>query len=277
MFEPREPRTLAAPPVAAATVDVLGYQVSRGDARECAAQVWDWISEGDRPRWAACINPHSYAVAAEQPAFRSALLEADWLLPDGAGIVLAARILGRPIRRRVTGSDLFDELHRAAGRSPRGLSVFLLGSTEATLAKVRERLGREHPGVRVAGTYSPPFVPTFSAEEDDAMVAAVNGARADVLWVSMTAPKQELWIHRNRDRLEVRFAAAVGAVFDFYVGNVRRSHPLAQRLGLEWLPRLLREPRRLWRRTFVSAPTFLRATLREKLRGRTARGEERRG
>jgi N-acetylglucosaminyldiphosphoundecaprenol N-acetyl-beta-D-mannosaminyltransferase len=278
VFETRAPRTLAAPPAAAAEVaDILGYPVSLAEARECAAQVAEWIARGDRLRWAACINPHSYAVASDDGSFRAALLDADWLLPDGAGILLAARILGRPIRRRVTGSDLFDELHRCSAGSPRGLSVFLLGSTEATLAKVRERLGREHPGVRVAGSYSPPFAPAFTAEENEAMVRAVNAARADVLWVSMTAPKQELWIHQNRKNLDVRFAAAVGAVFDFYVGNVKRSHPLAQRLGLEWLPRLLREPRRLWRRTFVSAPRFLRDTLRAALRERTAPRGERRG
>ena len=106
------------------------------------------------------------------------------------------------------------------------------------------------------------------------MIAAVNAAGADVLWVSMTAPKQERWIHANLPRLNVRFAAAVGAVFDFYTGRVRRSSGLAQRWGLEWLPRLVREPRRLWRRTFVSAPVFLldtvRAMVREGIRGRGA-------
>jgi len=275
----RAPRSLAADPApgAAGAADILGYPVSTADARACAAQVTEWLARGDRLRWAACINPHSYAVACEQPPFRAALLDADWLLPDGAGIVLAARILDRPIRGRVTGSDLFAELHRIAGGAPGGLSVFLLGSTDATLAKVRERLGREHPGVRVAGTYAPPFAPSFSEAENEAMVRAVNTARADVLWVSMTAPKQELWIHQHRDRLDVRFAAAVGAVFDFYVGNVKRSHPLAQRLGLEWLPRLLREPRRLWRRSFVSAPRFLRDTLRANLRESAARRRGHRG
>jgi N-acetylglucosaminyldiphosphoundecaprenol N-acetyl-beta-D-mannosaminyltransferase len=275
----RAPRSLAAEPASgpAGATDILGYRVSSADARECASEVTEWLARGDRLRWAACINPHSYAVASAQPAFRAALLDADWLLPDGAGILLAARILGRPLACRVTGSDLFAELHRQAGASPRGVSVFLLGSTEATLAKVCGRLGREHPGVRVAGTYAPPFAPAFTEEENEAMVRAVNAARADVLWVSMTAPKQELWIHQHHDRLDVRFAAAVGAVFDFYAGNVKRSHPLAQRLGLEWLPRLLREPRRLWRRTFVSAPRFLRDTLSARLQESAARRREHRG
>jgi N-acetylglucosaminyldiphosphoundecaprenol N-acetyl-beta-D-mannosaminyltransferase len=120
----------------------------------------------------------------------------------------------------------------------------------------------DYPNVRVAGTYSPPFKKTYSKEEVDAMAAAINEAAPDVLWVGMTAPKQEKWIHDQRDRLNVKFAAAIGAVFDFYTGRVKRSHPAFQRLGLEWLPRLVQEPRRLWRRMFVSAPVFLFAVLR---------------
>ena len=94
------------------------------------------------------------------------------------------------------------------------------------------------------------------------MLAAINAAAPDVLWVGMTAPKQEKWLHANRARLDVKFAAAVGAVFDFYAGRVKRSHPVFQKLGLEWLPRLLQEPRRLWRRNFVSTPVFLWHLLR---------------
>jgi N-acetylglucosaminyldiphosphoundecaprenol N-acetyl-beta-D-mannosaminyltransferase len=116
----------------------------------------------------------------------------------------------------------------------------------------------------VAGTYSPPFKPTYSAAELDKMVAVINTSNADVLWVGMTAPKQEKFIYQNKDRLNVRFAAAIGAVFDFYAGNVKRSSPNFQRIGLEWLPRLLQEPGRLWRRMVVSAPIFLYHVLRRR-------------
>lgn len=240
-----------------ARAEILGYRVSCGAAGAIAREVLGWIEHGDGCRWAACLNPHSYAVASREGHFREALLDAHWLLPDGVGIVLAARLLGRPLEGRVTGMDLFTEIHARAPALRRPLRVFLLGSTEDTLARASERLVRDHPGVRVAGVHSPPFARSFTPEQDAEMVEAVNGAHADVLWVSMTAPKQELWLRRNLPRLRVRFAAAVGAAFDFYTGKVRRSHPLAQRMGLEWLPRLIREPRRLWRRTFVSAPMFL--------------------
>jgi N-acetylglucosaminyldiphosphoundecaprenol N-acetyl-beta-D-mannosaminyltransferase len=119
----------------------------------------------------------------------------------------------------------------------------------------------------VAGTFSPPYKPEFSPAELDMMIAAINAVRPDVLWVGMTAPKQEKWIYQNRHRLQVKFIGAVGAVFDFYTGRVKRSHPIFQNLGLEWLPRLLQEPRRLWRRMGVSAPIFIWHVLKAKISG----------
>jgi len=217
--------------------------------------------------WLACANPHSLEVARGDPEFAAALHAADLLVPDGVGMVLASRILGGRIRARVTGSDIFLALN-AALSARGGTSCFFLGSTDENLAAIRERMAADFPGVRVAGVYSPPFRDEFTAEDDAAMAAAVNAAAPDVLWVGMTAPKQEKWLHRNLARLEtVRFAAAVGAVFDFYTGRVKRSHPAFRRLGLEWLPRLLRQPRRLWRRNFVSNPAFMMRVIWQRVRG----------
>ena len=136
-------------------------------------------------------------------------------------------------------------------------SVFFLGSTEDTLTAICERMSKDWPNIRVAGIFSPPFKATFSDEDIELMVHRINMVEPDVLWVGMTAPKQEEWIYKVLPQLNVRFAAAVGAVFDFYTGRIKRPHPLFRRLGLEWLPRLLQEPGRLWRRTFASAPIFL--------------------
>jgi N-acetylglucosaminyldiphosphoundecaprenol N-acetyl-beta-D-mannosaminyltransferase len=240
----------------AATQNILGYAVDARSGSACIADTLEWVRAGDGCRWLACINPHSYAVARADPTFADALRAADWLIPDGAGIVVAARTLHAPLAGRVTGSDLFEGVHR--GLEARGGGrVFLLGSTEETLARIRARSADEFPNVAIVGTCSPPFRQSWSEAETTAMVDAINAAEPDVLWVGMTAPKQEKWIRQNHHRLHVRFAAAIGAVFDFYAGNVKRSHPLFQRAGLEWLPRLVQEPRRLWRRTFVSAPVFL--------------------
>jgi N-acetylglucosaminyldiphosphoundecaprenol N-acetyl-beta-D-mannosaminyltransferase len=127
---------------------------------------------------------------------------------------------------------------------------------------------KDFPDIEIAGTYSPPYKPEFSTEESQDMVEAVNSAKPDVLWVGMTAPKQEKWIYQNKERLNVSFIGAVGAVFDFYVGSVKRSHPWFLKHGLEWLPRLLQEPRRLWDRTFISAPMFFMRVLMQRISGK---------
>lgn len=236
--------------------NLLGYPVLRDSAGAVVSDVVDSIRRARPRRWLACLNPHSYVVANGSSRFRDALHAADWLVPDGSGIVLASKMLGGEIRDRITGSDVF-RLVNGKLQETGGGRVFFMGSTEETLAAIRERMARDFPAVEVAGTYSPPFCQEFTEAQTAAMVAAVNAVRPDVLWVGMTAPRQEIWLHENIQRLDVRFAAAVGAVFDFFTGRVKRSHPAFQRIGLEWLPRLLREPKRLWRRTFVSAPIFL--------------------
>jgi len=204
----------------------------------------------------ACINPHSYAVALNDPSFSSALKDSNWLVPDGVGMVVASRFLDGTVNERLTGPDFFCALSQRLSEMG-GRRVFFLGSTPETLAKIRQRFEREFPGVGFAGAYSPPFKAEFNETDTRAMIEAVHASKPDLLWVGMTAPKQEKWIAENRRRLKVPVVAAVGAVFDFYAGNVQRAHPIFQKLGLEWLPRLLQEPKRLWRRMFISAPVFL--------------------
>jgi N-acetylglucosaminyldiphosphoundecaprenol N-acetyl-beta-D-mannosaminyltransferase len=247
--------------------EILGYAIEARTADALVDEIATAIRGGGPCHWLACLNPHSYALARREAAFSAALRGADWLVPDGVGIVLASRVLGGQITARVTGSDVFERLHRRLNDGA-GARVFFLGASEATLAAIRRRTEREYPNLEVVGTYSPPFRPAYTAEEVDSMVAAVNAASPDVLWVGLTAPKQEKWLHANAVRLTAPFAGAVGAVFDFYAGRVRRSHPWLQRTGLEWLPRLLQEPRRLWRRMFVSAPVFLLDVALARLRRR---------
>lgn len=236
--------------VQASIVSVLEHLQAQSDVTSC--------------KWLACINPHSFVQSLNDPLFDDALRDANWLIPDGSGIVLASALLGGSIKERVTGSDIF---YGVSGRldASGGGRVFFLGSTEETLAEIRGRMALNYPNLEVVGTYSPPFRPEYSDTELDEMVAAINSARPDVLWVGMTAPKQEKWIYELSPRLQVKFAAAIGAVFDFYTGNVKRSHPIFQRLHLEWLPRLVQQPKRLWRRMGVSAPIFVWHVMRQRL------------
>jgi len=254
--------------VISTTEEFLGYAVSVASAAECCKDVFvralDQRDENPKCTWLACLNPHAYAVALNDPVFAEALRATDWLVADGVGVVIASRILGGQVRERVTGFDIFSNLQQQMN-AVGGLSVFFLGSTEGTLKEIRKRMAVDFPQIRIAGTYSPPFKAKFSATDLDEMIGAVNRSGADVLWVGMTAPKQEKWIFENRARLQVKFAGAIGAVFDFYTGRVKRSHPAFQRMGLEWLPRLVQQPQRLWRRMFVSAPIFLADVFRERI------------
>jgi N-acetylglucosaminyldiphosphoundecaprenol N-acetyl-beta-D-mannosaminyltransferase len=247
---------------------ILGYEIDTLSVDQCTDSIFAalrWPSEESSPSsWLACLNPHSYAVALDDPVFAEALKNADWLVPDGAGVVMASKVLGGGVAERVTGSDVFFGLLERMN-SAGGMSVFFLGATVDTLDLIGARMAKDYPGVKVAGMYSPPFKATYSSAENDEIINAINTVAPDVLWVGMTAPKQEKWIHANRTRLCVRFTGAIGAVFDFYAGRVKRSHPLFQRLGLEWLPRLIQQPRRLWRRTFVSAPVFVLHVLQKML------------
>jgi N-acetylglucosaminyldiphosphoundecaprenol N-acetyl-beta-D-mannosaminyltransferase len=251
--------------------DILGYQVTTAGKDECLDLIMSWLKAGLRRKYFVCANPHSLEIALDDDVFDQALKGADLAVPDGVGIVIASRILRGSIRDRVTGSDIFRGLNSRMQKEG-GFSVFFLGASEDTLKDIREKMAVDYPSIKVSGTFSPPFKPEFSDNENAVMVAAVNAAAPDVLWVGMTAPKQEKWILRNLDRLNVGFIAPVGAVFDFYTGRIKRSHPFFQALGLEWLPRLLREPGRLWRRNFVSNPHFLARVLRAGRGKRPARG-----
>jgi len=245
--------------------DILGYKINIISADECADRLFQSLQAGKRT-WLACFNPHSYTVAHKDKVFARALKDADWLVPDGAGVVLASRLLGGAIKKRVTGSDVFASLNKRMNKAG-SMRVFFLGSTEETLELVRKRMAYDCPAIKVVGTFSPPFKDMYSSDETTKMVKAINSAAPDVLWVGLSAPKQEKFIFENRARLNVKFVAAVGAVFDFYSGNVKRDKDSwFVNHGLEWLPRLLQEPKRLWKRMFVSAPVFMWNVIKDRFK-----------
>ncbi len=246
---------------------ILGYRVSVKSKTDCVSEITGWLKDGKKNKYFVCANPHSLEVARQDGLFRNAIKAADLIVPDGIGIVIASRILGGNIRRRVTGSDIFLGLSEKLNDEKK-YTYFFLGSTKENLQKIRNKMGTDFPGIKVAGTYSPPFKTDFSEEDNRLMVEAVSRSHPDVLWVGLTAPKQEKWIYQNRGRLDVKFIGAIGAVFDFYTGNVKRSHPFFQKIGLEWLPRLLSEPRRLWRRNFISNPSFVIRVISSRIAGK---------
>ena len=213
------------------------------------------------------INAHSYNTAQRDEAFAEALSKGDYLIPDGTSIVKACRWLkakSRP-KERIAGWDLFSFEMNALERkseelrvkSEKCLKVMFMGSSEKVLSLIRERAAVDYPNLEVA-TYSPPYKPEFSDEDNQAMIKAINNADPDLLWIGMTAPKQEKWTYSHWDELNIHcHCGTIGAVFDFYAGTVKRAPLGWQRNSLEWLYRLLMEPQRMWRRYIIGNAKFL--------------------
>ncbi|WP_456424780.1 WecB/TagA/CpsF family glycosyltransferase, partial [Lutibacter sp.] len=208
------------------------------------------------------INPHSYCEAKKDETFSEALWSSDVLVPDGSGIVLATKILTGKQINKIAGADVHQYLLEQA--NAKGQKVFYLGASENTLQLIEVRIQKEFPNITMA-SYSPPYKAEFSKEDTRQMLQKVNAFQPNILFVGMTAPKQEKWVYANEDKIKVNTIASIGAVFDFYAGTVKRSSPFWIKLGLEWLPRLLRDPKRLWKRNFVSTPLFLFYLFQEKI------------
>jgi N-acetylglucosaminyldiphosphoundecaprenol N-acetyl-beta-D-mannosaminyltransferase len=208
------------------------------------------------------INPHSYCVSKSDVFFQKALLNSDILLPDGSGIVLAANFLRNKKIKKIAGADIHRHLLEDANRNNK--KVFYLGASPKTLQLIKERIAKEYPSVKVS-SYSPPYKPEFSESDTKKMISEVNSFSPDILFVGMTAPKQEKWVALNKDKLSATVTVSIGAVFDFFAGTVVRSSPFWINIGLEWLPRLIKEPKRLWYRNFVSTPLFLFYLLKTKI------------
>lgn len=199
------------------------------------------------------LNAYSYVRAKSDPDFSKALVHSDALMADGFPVVTAARILkGRKIKK-TAGEDIFHHYCRELQKS--GGSCFFLGSSEATLGLIRNRMASDYPSVKVE-TYSPPFKPEFTDSDNQIMLEAIRLSSPDVLFVGMTAPKQEKWVEACRDSIRAGIVCSIGAVFDFYAGTVKRPSGFWIRLNLEWFIRLLNEPRRLWKRYLVYSPLF---------------------
>lgn len=210
------------------------------------------------------FNAHSYREAMKNKQFYDALQASDVLIPDGSGAVLAAKILYGMNIGKVAGYDLFFESMKQLNQ--RGGRVYFLGSSQAVLHTIGQRCAVDFPNVSV-GTLSPPFKASFDFNDIEAFIEAVNLFKPDILFVGLTAPKQEILIHQFKTHVEVSMISGIGAVFDFYAGTIKRPNPIWSRLHLEWLVRFLGEPRRLWKRSLISVPTFILQIVCQKFRG----------
>jgi N-acetylglucosaminyldiphosphoundecaprenol N-acetyl-beta-D-mannosaminyltransferase len=216
------------------------------------------------------VNTDFLRAAKVDPVFRAVINESDLAVADGMPVVWLSRLARRPIPERVTGYDLIDSSCRHALRD--GIGVFLLGAAPGIADSAARELQRRHPGLRIAGTYSPPFG-ADTADEDTRMVAAIRAAGRSVLFVAFGAPRQDRFIFRHLDDLDIPVAIGVGGAFDVLSGSIRRAPRWMQSFGLEWAWRFLMEPARLWRRYLIDDVAFLGSLVAGLMRDR--RGAQR--
>jgi N-acetylglucosaminyldiphosphoundecaprenol N-acetyl-beta-D-mannosaminyltransferase len=244
-------------------VPILGVPLAVSSYEEVVAWMDATIDAGARASvTAAAVN--LVMSACEDPSTMQAVLDTTLAVPDGQPLVWALRLLGHRAATRVYGPDLM--AHFCAHAATRGTPMYLYGGrTPEALSLLTRRLRERFPGLRIVGGFSPPFRPLTAAERDHA-VAEIDASGAQVVWVGTGQPKQELWMHEMRPLLAAPLLVGVGAAFDFHAGIVSQAPSWMQRNGLEWVYRLSREPRRLWRRYLTQNPRFVLGFARQYVR-----------
>ena len=248
--------------------ELLGVPVALTDYAGAMAEMEAMIANGHRG-YVCAVPVHGVMVAREDPEMMQALQGATMNVPDGKPLVWAVNLLGEDLSDRVYGPELTDRF--CARAAERGYRIWLYGGeTPAALEELVAALERRHPGIVIAGSWSPPHRP-LTDEEEQEVVDRINADRPDVVWVGIGVPKQEKWMARLRPRLDAPVLVGVGAAFDFLAGRKRQAPSWMQRRGLEWLFRLTQEPRRLVGRYLRYNPAFVAAFLRQYVRERRGR------
>ena len=240
-------------------IKILGVRFDLAGIHQAAGIVCDWLKDGKK-RYITTPNPEFVAAAQKDEEFRQILTNADLSITDGRGIQLAARFLGMPVPQRITGSDFMQELCEEFAKLK--VPIFLLGGKNGSAKKCAKKLKNNIPSLQIAG-----FFEGDAGEAGDTETAnAINRTNAQVVFVAYGAPKQEKWIARNLHKLtNIKAAMGVGGAFDYISGNVSRAPIFMRKLGLEWLWRLFKQPRR-FNRIFRAVIIFPLLVLKEKMR-----------
>lgn len=235
-------------------VQILGVKVHPVTVAELNQRIAELVQSGAHAV-VANVNAHFFNLAYRQPELRRFYSKAELVFCDGAGVMLAARILGQRIPQRITYADWIWQLAEFA--EPRGISFFFVGAQPGVAQRAAERLMTRFPRLRVCGTQHGFFDPTPGGAENEAVVTLVNALQPDILLLGMGMPLQERWLMQNWPRVRAHVALTGGAVFDYLSGDLRRAPRWMTDHGLEWLGRLAIEPHRLWRRYVLGNPLFL--------------------
>lgn len=234
----------------------MGCAVDNLDMEETLGVVEGFIRSG-RPHQHVVINVDKIVKASRDPALRQIINECDLINADGMPVVWASRLLGKPLKERVTGVDLFEALMARAAE--KGWRVFLLGAREEVVSGVAHLYPARYPGLTLAGYRNGYWKP----EDEDRVVAEIAATRPDILFVAISSPKKEAFLARYQAAMKVPFAMGVGGTFDVAVGLVKRAPVWMQKAGLEWFYRFLQEPRRMFRRYFIDDMAFVALFARE--------------
>ncbi len=247
-------------PSAYPSYTTLGIRVDAVQIPDVVRTMQDWISERRALRFIAATGMHGVTEAQKDEHLLKVLNSADLVVPDGMPLVWLARRRGIPLERRVYGPELMETFCRDTGGSYRH---FLYGGSPGVAEKLSHVM-QDRFGVKVAGILCPPFRP-LAPEEDKEVIEVINRSEADIIWIGLSTPKQESWMYEHRESLKVPVAVGVGAAFDFLSGTKTSAPRWMQENGLEWLFRLIKEPRRLWPRYLFGGSRFIYLVARESL------------
>jgi exopolysaccharide biosynthesis WecB/TagA/CpsF family protein len=255
---------------APAKVSLFGVAVSNENLDECLNWIFKRV-ESDEKAIVPFVNAHCFNVAWGDEAYLDVLRKATKVLPDGSGVRLACRFQGLNLKANLNGTDLFP--HLCAESAQRGIHLFLLGAEPGVAETVARKMCDRYPGLRIAGTQHG----FFGAGEEEEVIARINRSGARILLTAMGVPQQELWLARNLERLQTPVNLGVGGLFDFYAERISRAPLWLRELGMEWIWRLLQEPRRMWQRYVVGNPLFLLRAWRDSRRRSAQHLIQRRG
>ncbi|MHA2282700.1 MAG: WecB/TagA/CpsF family glycosyltransferase [Promethearchaeota archaeon] len=222
------------------------------------------LNQGDKRQICTC-NIHNIIMATRDSELRTIINSASIATMDGLPLVWSARMLGCKKASRMTGSDLLEKIAEISVK--KGYRHFFYGGADGVPQKLKTVFETKYPGIKIVGTFSPPFR-TLTYMEDKTIVKMINDAKPHFLWVGLGAPKQEKYIYEHLDRIQVPIQIGIGAAFDFYSGKIERAPVWIQKIGFEWLHRLLQEPKRLWKRYLIYNTLFTLQIIPEILKYR---------
>jgi N-acetylglucosaminyldiphosphoundecaprenol N-acetyl-beta-D-mannosaminyltransferase len=247
-------------------VDVLGVGISAINLTEALETIEGWLQRKD-PNY-VCVTPaHGVMESRRNPKLRKILNESGMTTPDGMSIVWLLKMYGHSKVTRVYGPDLMLAVCRYSAQQ--GFRQFLYGGEDGVAEELARKLQTRFPGLSIAGTYTPPFR-SLTPEEDKEIIERINRSEADIVWIGISTPKQELWMADHIGKLDAPVIIGVGAAFDFLSGKKLQAPTWMQRNGMEWLFRFLTEPRRLWKR-YIQYPKFVLLVIAQLIRSKIAR------